>query len=117
MHREFSKSTRTATCGRIAFASMLTLCLFMAASRTAHAANTVLNDGFETEDTMLWLETGNVPFEHRGVARFDVKGAGLKSWAYYQHPGWDCEGGLEQTIHLLEGVAYEISADICYHSG
>jgi hypothetical protein len=96
---------------------MIALMLILCIALPALASDVVLNDGFETEDTMHWIETGNVPFEHRGVARFDVKGTGFKSWSYYQHPGWDCEGGLDQTICVLEGIVYEISADICYHSG
>jgi hypothetical protein len=83
----------------------------------AFSADVVLNDGFELESTDLWTETGNVPFYHRGVVKFDVTGDGKPSWAYYQHPGGDYSGGVEQVIYVLEGVTYRVSADICYHNG
>jgi len=76
----------------------------------------VLNDGFELEDTSYWTETGDVPVQHKGVVKFNVTG-GSYSWAYYQHPGDGVSGGLQQTVHLLKGATYEVSADILYHSG
>lgn len=81
------------------------------------AGDVVLNHGFETEDWLYWAETGNVPFHHKGVVKFDTTGNGKSSWAFYQHPGDDCSGGLDQTVYVLEGVTYEVGADVCYHSG
>jgi len=87
------------------------------AAAPAAAGDLVLNDGLELQETRLWVETGNVPSYHRGVVEFDVTGNGRASWAYYQHPGDDISGGLEQTIYVQAGVTYTVSADICYHNG
>ena len=81
------------------------------------AGDVVLNHGFETEDTVYWIEIGNVPIYHKGVVKFDTTGNGKTSWAFYQHPGDGCSGGLQQTIHVLQGVTYQVAADVCYHSG
>jgi hypothetical protein len=84
---------------------------------TSFASDVVVNDGFETEDTLHWIETGSVPFHHKGVVMFNVKSPTNFSWTYYQHPGDGVSGGLQQTIHLIKGVVYEVSADILYHNG
>ena len=89
--------------------------LFLSAS--ALASDVVVNDGFETEDTLHWIETGDVPFHHKGVVKFNVTGPMSYSWTYYQHPGDGVSGGLQQTLYLIKGVLYEVSADILYHSG
>jgi len=81
------------------------------------AADTVVNGGFETEDSMHWEETGFLPYHHRGVARFDVTGDQRKSWAYYQHPNSEDVSGVAQMVHLFAGETYTFSADICYHNG
>ncbi len=81
------------------------------------AAETVINGGFETEDSMHWEETGFLPYHHRGVAEFDVTGNAHKSWAYYQHPNSENVSGVAQMIHLFAGETYTLSADICYHNG
>ena len=87
------------------------------AAGPAAASDVVLNDGFELQDTTHWIETGNIPFYDRGVVKFDVTGNGVPSYAYYQHPGDGFSGGVDQTLCLLAGVIYEVSADLCYHSG
>lgn len=89
--------------------------LFISAS--ALASDVVVNDGFETEDTLHWIEAGDVPFHHKGVVPFNVKSPTNYSWTYYQHPGDGVSGGLQQTVYLIKGVVYEVSADILYHSG
>ncbi len=81
------------------------------------AAETVINGGFETEDSMHWEETGFLPYHHRGVVKFDVTGNGRKSWTYYQHPNSETVSGVAQMIHLFAGETYALSADICYHNG
>lgn len=95
----------------------LTLLFITALNPLANACDMALNHGFESEDTMLWTETGTIPYQNRGVVRFNVTGSGLQSWAYYQHPGWDYYGGVQQTIYVEAGVTYVVSADVCYHSG
>lgn len=84
---------------------------------TAYASDLVLNDGFEMQNTTHWIETGSIPYWDRGVVKFDVTGNGQQSWAYYQHPGDNYDGGLEQVIYMQAGETYTVSADICYHSG
>ena len=91
---------------------MLLLC-----AAPVSAGDLVLNDGLEMQSTAHWTETGNIPSYHRGVVEFDVTGNGRKSWAYYQHPGDEINGGLEQVVFVQAGVSYEVSADICYHNG
>jgi hypothetical protein len=103
--------------GRLFIGAGFAVILCLASAAPAAAGDLVLNDGLELEDTRLWTETGNVPSYHRGVVEFDVTGNGRASWAYYQHPGDEISGGLEQTINLLAGVTYTVSADICYHNG
>lgn len=104
---------RSSTCWRGAAALLLVLWWVP----RLHPAETVINGGFETEDSMHWEETGELPSHHRGVALFDVTGNGLKSWSYYQHPNSDNVSGLAQMVHLFAGVTYTVSADICYHNG
>ncbi|MFH2002707.1 MAG: hypothetical protein ABIK28_23755 [Planctomycetota bacterium] len=96
---------------------LVTAILLLLGGREGTAGDIVLNYAFETQDTLHWIETGTVPYQDRGVVKFDVTGNGHPSWAYYQHPGYDFSGGLQQTLYVQAGVTYRISADICYHSG
>ncbi|MHC4941524.1 MAG: hypothetical protein ACYTG7_00750 [Planctomycetota bacterium] len=82
----------------------------------AEGADLVLNDGFELQSTQLWMETGNILPSERGVTLFDVTGNGKSSWTYYQHPGDDFSGGVDQILYVQAGVTYLVKADFCYYN-
>lgn len=102
---------------KLRLAGAAALLFFLGAPAALVAGDMVLNSGFEMESTHLWTETGNVPSWHRGVAEFDVTGNGRKSWTYYQHPGSEISGGLDQIVTIRANETYVVSADICYHNG
>ena len=89
---------------------------WVAAGTPAFGGDLVLNYGFELQNTVHWIETGNVPPLDRGVSPYDVTGNGKNSWAYYQHPGDGFSGGVDQILHVQAGVTYTVEADFCYHN-
>ena len=91
----------------------LAMLITAGAATDGTAQDLVLNKGFQTEDWMRWTTFGNIP--DRGVLSFNTSGSGY-SWSYYQIPYTGFGGGLSQTIYVLEGVTYEVSADVAYYS-
>ena len=56
---------------------------------------------------------------YQECVRFDVTGDSKKSWCWKRRPGlngglpWG-NGGVKQTINLLAGVQYELTADLAF---
>jgi hypothetical protein len=81
----------------------------------ASAQETVINSGFELQNTLYYQKFGNVPSGEYGVKLFDTTGSG-SSYAFFQVVYDGVSGGLNKTVYLFAGVTYDVSADICYHN-
>ena len=96
-------------------ASTALLFLFLAGP-PALAQNVALNDGFEMQNSVYWTKTGNMQSAYWGVEKFDTTGNAQNSWCAWQSPANGMNGGFTQTVFLIAGVTYELTADIAYYN-
>ena len=99
---------------RLIWMGTFALLLLLWGGAEVDAQEVVINNGFEMANPYYYAYYGTVT--SRGVDIKDVSAPGVFSWCYWQVPGDNFYGGLQQWIYVHAGETYNVSADICYHN-
>jgi hypothetical protein len=93
-------------------AGCVTLLFLFLFQGDAFAQNTVPNGDFELQAQGPWVLTGsNVG---AGCTPYNTTGSGT-SYCWKRKPGTNNgNGGIEQDVPLIGGLAYDVSIPICY---
>ena len=98
-------------------AGALALLLLFLSAGDCRAQTIVPNGDFQLKELGPWELYGNNGYQE--CVRYDVTGNGSKSWCWKRRPGtngglpWG-NGGIKQTINLIAGVQYELTADLAF---
>lgn len=96
---------------RITILSAFALILMMSTASTVDAKDLTVNDGFNKANWNHWNQYGNI--QYMAIDYYSTNGVS-PSYCVAMRSSTNINGGLEQSIYVMQGVTYTVTADFAY---